>query len=41
MGGGMRSTTASSSSGTPAPVLALMRRMESAGMPSTRSISVA
>ena len=31
VGGGMRSMTASSSSGTPSPVLALMRRMSSAG----------
>ena len=41
VGAGMRSTTASSSSGTPSPVLALMRRISSAGMPSTRSISSA
>ena len=40
-GGGMRSTTASSSSGTPSPVLAEMRRMSSAAMPSTFSISIA
>jgi hypothetical protein len=33
--------TASSSSGTPSPVLALMRRIWSAGMPSTFSISAA
>ena len=40
-GAGMRSITASSSSGTPSPVLAEMRRMSSAGMPSTCSISAA
>ena len=32
----MRSTTASSSSATPSPVLALIRKISSAGMPSTR-----
>ena len=40
-GGGTRSTTASSSSATPSPVLALTRRISSAGMPSTFSISAA
>ena len=40
-GAGMRSITASSSSGTPSPVLAEMRRMSSAAMPSTFSISIA
>ena len=40
-GAGMRAMTASSSSGTPSPVLAEMRRMSSAAMPSTFSISIA
>ena len=40
-GGGVRSMTASSSSATPAPVLAEIRRTESAGRPSTCSISAA
>ena len=40
-GGGIRSTTASSSASMPSPVLAEMRRMSSAGMPSTVSISIA
>ena len=41
LGAGIRSITASSSSGTPSPVLALIRRISSAGMPSTDSISAA
>ena len=41
VGAGMRSMTASSSSGTPSPVLALMRRISSAGMPRMFSISAA
>ena len=40
-GAGMRAMTASSNSGTPSPVLAEMRRMSSAAMPSTFSISIA